>query len=193
MKTFVISLIFIFYFCVGSSADEEFRIEKMGPDYLYTDLKFFIDIDYKENSANILKIISTDSRSENFSPDFIENFSLSYLWSEEYNKNSNRNIDGDIKSSENKLVFIIKTKEELIDIEEKYIYSKYFKKIDTDFFNDNTLVLVLFFFTGWKYPKNWEIKYYNGKYIFYTEIWNQKMNVALPLLQTALFLIKIKK
>ena len=195
MKIFIISIILIFCFGIGTSGVEEFEIEEIESDYLLGYLKFLINIDFQSDSASIFKIFSTESMSKDFIPDFIGygNFVTTDIWREEYNKNITQIIDGEIKSTENRLVFIATTKEELDYIEKKYINSKYLKELDEDFFDENILVIILFHFTGWQYPKNWRIENYNGKYIFITEIWNQNKSSIILLAQRALFLIKIEK
>ena len=195
MRSFVILIIFIICFGTGTLWTEEYLTEENGSDYLAGILEFFIDIDFKYDTSSIYKIFSTETTSPYFIPDFIghENFRITDLWRKEFNENNTRSMDGGIKSSENRQVFIAYTKNDLIEIEKEYINSEYLKEIDEEFFEDNNLVIIIFHFIGWTYPKNWKIDEYNGKYLFSTEIWNRRTNFIILLATRAMFLIKIEK
>jgi hypothetical protein len=90
-------------------------------------------------------------------------------------------------------VYIAHSKDDLDFIESKYISSEHFREIDSIFFDNNILVLIVVNHNGRTYPKNWKIIKFNEKYIFKVEIWDQDFDGWISNGNTTLFLIKIEK
>jgi hypothetical protein len=101
-------------------------------------------------------------------------------------------VNEEIGYRQPKDVCIAFSKEDLDFIESTYINSKYLREMESDFFDNNIMVLVVFDHTGNTYPKNWELFESNGKYMFKVEIWDQK-GASFSLSNGTLFIIKIEK
>jgi len=85
------------------------------------------------------------------------------------------------------------SKEDLDNIETRYINSRYLQEFENEFFENSILVLIMFHHTGRTYPKNYEIRNIDGKFNFIVEIWDQYWNFTTLALNYTLFLIKINR
>jgi hypothetical protein len=196
---------------------------KIGPDYLIQKNEYIIDMDYKYKSASIYKIFTKLHSLKNRYPDFdVENIFqhtfLRFFWTQDYvdkideyiehyinftdqeiisdiekEKIFYKIIEDEIVIRRHKDVFVAYSKDDLNLIENSYINSKYLKEMDSRFFDNNILILIIINHSGWTYPKNWELLKYYEKNIFKVEIWDPNLDMGLPYMNNTLFLIKIEK
>ena len=170
MKNILFSIILIFLFLScnkrQTANDQVDYFDKIENQYIYNmDRIEEFNIDYVGNNISVLRTWILN-KNDMFLSDFTGNDY--FIFTESYRKRYN---EYDRKDR----VLIAYTKEDLEFIEANYINSRYLKKIPSDYFDENILVFISFYFGSTQYLKNINIINKNNKYLFTVEVWEQML------------------
>jgi hypothetical protein len=150
-KISIIFLILLLFSCNKRQGNNKLEdVEKEENYYIYNMLRFeefYIDIDCNDNNIFLLKTW-TYKKNSMFTSDFIgnDNFKFTELYRSRYREYDRKDR-----------VLIAYTKEDLEFIELNYINSKYLKAISSNYFDENIMVFVSFYYGSTEYPKNIKI------------------------------------